>query len=251
MSCAYPTRRGQRAISEALDLVEWAINTPATSSGSGSGSESQSLTPPPARNFSEAAAVSFLAPRLFQQAQLQLPHATVPVPDYVAACVGDAVQVRATAARFFETTHRWMPIISKRRFFTILLNPLSSRRCELTLVALCMKLSTAMPPREGEVDVLYRTVKGFFAEVEAAGVMSVHVLQAAVCISMYEMGQAIYPAAFLTVGWCARYGVALGADRLMRELRGSEGGDGVSGEKSWLQVEEMRRTWWAVLILDR
>ncbi|KAH8817225.1 hypothetical protein F5884DRAFT_830319 [Xylogone sp. PMI_703] len=66
---------------------------------------------------------------------------------------------------------------------------------------------------------------------------------AGVLITLYEFGHAIYPSAYFTVGECARYGAALGIDRAAT----------LSADKSlsWVEVEERRRVWWAVLILDR
>lgn len=210
---------------------------------------------------STTTAVSFLAPRVFRQANLEMPRPAVPVPAEVSAYVGDVEQVRDVARRFFDTTHNWIPFISKRRLVPSLLNPLSQRRCELTLLTLCMRLCATPPPPGKQhgttINPLYRLAKHFFFEAECVGVMSIQVLQAAVLLAMYEIGQALYPAAYLTVGWCARYGVALGVDQLLHDLNGdSLGGttgvdEGTQGRLSWLEVEEMRRTWWVVLIMDR
>ncbi|UKZ53304.1 hypothetical protein TrVGV298_007096 [Trichoderma virens] len=73
--------------------------------------------------------------------------------------------------------------------------------------------------------------------------MSLQVLQATIFVALYEIGHAIYPAAYLTVGACARYGIALGLDQLMTNNSGFD--------RSWMEVEEKRRSWWAVLALDR
>jgi hypothetical protein len=141
-----------------------------------------------------------------------------------------------------------MPIISRKRFFNNLLHPLSPRRCELSLLALCMELYCTPVP-DGVDDAatdLYRLAKGFHNDLTAAGIMSIQMLQAGVILAMYELGQAVYPAAFLTVGACVRYGIALGADKLMSDLMG-----GNEQQRSWLEAEEMRRVWWAILMLDR
>jgi hypothetical protein len=76
--------------------------------------------------------------------------------------------------------------------------------------------------------------------------MSIHVLQAGILITFYELGQAIYPAAYLSVGSCARYGLALGIDKLSL-IPPSEG----DASQAWNEQEESRRVWWAVLIFDR
>lgn len=115
-------------------------------------------------------------------------------------------------------------------------------------MCLCMKLyCTPAPSYEDDGKrTLYKIVKEFYAEVEATGIMSVCILQSALLIAVYEIGNAIYPAAYMTVGSCARYGVALGLDKLMVSLTG-QGNLG----KPWMEIEEMRRVWWGILILDR
>ncbi|KAJ6782300.1 hypothetical protein PWT90_00623 [Aphanocladium album] len=70
-------------------------------------------------------------------------------------------------------------------------------------------------------------------------------LQSAILLAYYEISSAIYPAAFLTVGHCARLGQAMGIHGRRNAPQMFE------SSVSWVEVEEMRRTWWAVFILDR
>ncbi|KPM34772.1 hypothetical protein AK830_g11802 [Neonectria ditissima] len=193
------------------------------------------------------AAVSFLAPQVFVDAGLELPRLDVPVPDSVRDMIGGTSDIRHIAIAFFESIHSWMPIISKRRFHTHLLNPLSCRQTELSLLAICMKLYCSPPPEysDGRTE-LYMIAKQFHFEVETAGLLSIHVLQAGIVIALYEIGQAVYPAAHLSVSACARYAAALGIDKLGLNLMGYG-----NRSRSWTEIEEMRRVWWAVLMLDR
>jgi hypothetical protein len=196
--------------------------------------------------FDTARAVQFLAPRIFRDIRLEIPRRDVPIPSDVAAYVGDSQQVRDIAAVLFSRDASWLPIVCRNHFFNTSLNPLSPRRAEDTLLALCMKLyctTTAVHHESSQKTALYRTSKRYHSEIEVAGLMSLHVLQATIFIALYEIGHAIYPAAYLTVGACARYGVALGLDRLMT--------DNSDFNRSWMEVEEKRRSWWAVLALDR
>lgn len=57
---------------------------------------------------------------------------------------------------------------------------------------------------------LYDKAKRCLQFLEGSGVMSIRLLQAFLLLALYETGNAIYPAAFLTVGHCARMGHALG-----------------------------------------
>jgi hypothetical protein len=62
-------------------------------------------------------------------------------------------------------------------------------------------------------------------------------------LALYELGHAIYPAAFLSIGACARYAHALGIN-VSRTLKTRK-------VLTLVEVEERRRVWWAIVILDR
>jgi hypothetical protein len=242
--CSYPTRRGEQSRDNSTGPEGLS-----THNGHSGGSFHSSPGEPDATSSGAAfaAAVNFIAPEVFHQAQLALLLPDTPVPADVAAHIGDADSIRNVAAMFFRTIHTWLPIISKKRFYSFVLNPLSQRGPERSLLVLCMKLCCSPRPSEGDArSALYRAAKRFYFEVEASGLLSIHVMQAGLLIAVYEMGQAIYPAAFLTVGACARYGMALGIQTLSQDGAGD-----AARQRSWLEVEEMRRAWWAVLLLDR
>jgi hypothetical protein len=188
-----------------------------------------------------------MSPQTFKQARLVLPQVDIPVPNDVEGYIGDGSNIRSIAATFFRTIHTWMPIICKKEFFTHLLNPLAGRKTELSLLALCMHLSSASSTSL-DIDLarLYHTAKRFHSEVKRSGTLSIYVLQAGILIGLYELGQAIYPAAYFTVGECARYGVALGIDKLKNNP--VEGDVKLRGA---VHTEESRRVWWSVLMLDR
>jgi hypothetical protein len=86
-------------------------------------------------------------------------------------------------------------------------------------------------------------VKYFYLEVEGSSIVSLAVLQAGVLLALYELGHAIYPAAFLSIGACARYVHALGIN-VSRTLKTRK-------VLTLVEVEERRRVWWTIVILDR
>jgi hypothetical protein len=175
----------------------------------------------------EFPSVFFLSPEVFHHAQLEIPRPHVPISHEITEMVGDPIQIQAVAETYFRTVHGWWPIISKRRFYQVLMSPFAQRRQELYLVTLSMKLSCLSA--EDVSPTLYRAVKRFYSDLEVAG--------------LYEIGHAIYPAAFLSTGACARYAVLLGLDR--------DGRPGSEKSPSFDEREERRRAWWGVLILDR
>ena len=146
------------------------------------------------------------------------------------------------ASLYFDTIHYYFPIISKQRFYS-LMNPLSQPRADVALLVLCMRLTTLRRSSDPMISTPeYFAAKKFYAAIEGAGTCSTQVLQSGILIAFYEFGHAIYPAAFLSVGTAARYGVSFGMNvDEYAEL----------GGLNWIEVEEKKRTWWAVLILDR
>ncbi|KAI9045456.1 fungal specific transcription factor domain-containing protein [Aspergillus affinis] len=187
----------------------------------------------------------FLDPGLLRHGQVEIERAAPPVPAHILRLLGDMNEVRGIAARFFEHIHRWMPFISKIRFYELHLQPTFSSQSNVVLLLLSLKLITTIPPAESQSprSALYSTVKHFQLEVEASGALSIQVLQAGVLISLYELGHGIYPAAFLTIGACARYAYALGIS-VSRTVYTKK-------VLALVEAEERRRVWWAIVILDR
>ncbi|KAL7801848.1 hypothetical protein V8C43DRAFT_312761 [Trichoderma afarasin] len=165
-------------------------------------------------------AIRFIEPSVYHDASLGPPSEDVSIPSSIAAHVGHPDQIYEIGAKFFQATSLWMPIVCRKRFYADALNPISPYRRGLILLALTMKLYCAPASENGNDGrwTLYQLVKSFYADVEATASMSVHILQAAVFIAIYEIDQAIYPSAYLSVG---------------------------------VEIEEQRRVWWAVLMLDR
>lgn len=204
--------------------------------------------PATSEDTTSATALYFIAPHIFQQAQLELPQIHLSIPANLSPFQNDSSRIRSIAYTFFDSIHWWMPIISKKGFFAHLLNPLSQRRSELGLLIICMQLycEADLNPGAGTLDAhnLYHNAKRLHFEMEASGVLSLRVLQAGILIALYELGQAIYPAAYLTVGSCARYATAIGVDKLRED-------ETSSGYGNTREVEERRRAWWIILFLDR
>jgi hypothetical protein len=176
---------------------------------------------------------------------LDIPNPRVSIPTEIANLVGDFAEIRAMALKFFQTIHSWLPIISRRRFYHHVLNPLVSPSADTTLLLLSMKL-VASPHREqmdSSKNPLYLAVKRLFLELEISGALTIQLLQAGVLISVYEYGNAIYPSAYISIGVCARYGTAVAINLPMSSAGASDW--------KWVELEEQRRIWWAILALER
>lgn len=116
----------------------------------------------------------------------------------------------------------------------------------MALLFLAMKLSTVELPEASPHTPLYRHIKTFYAEVEAQNGFSIQLIQAAILTALYELGHAIYPAAYLTIGHCARLGQAMGLHARISEVPSM-----LQKSTTWTEQEERRRVWWAIVILDR
>lgn len=83
---------------------------------------------------------------------------------------------------------------------------------DVVLLFLCMKLIVSQPQDGLDMTQVpaYISAKRFLAVMEAAGMVSIAVLQSGVLIALFEYGHAIYPAAWMSAGWCVRYGTMLG-----------------------------------------
>jgi len=105
-----------------------------------------------------------------------------------------------------------MPIVSSKRIDRNMVNPSWEGGSDLALLFLAMKLIISKPQDglESSQSPIYISAKRFIALMEATGTASLLVLQASILVAWYEFGQAIYPAASMSAGWCVRYGNMLG-----------------------------------------
>lgn len=166
----------------------------------------------------------------------------------VSTVVGDGLQLQAMAATYFRTVHTWLPVISQDFYY----NEISQARVQLapsdlSLLTLCMFLVCAMPV-DGEIPVktraLYTQLKSFTAMLEASGINSLRMLQCRLLLTIFEVGHAMYPTAYISTGASVRAAVALGANESLSEQLVKGFGD------QW-RAEEARRTWQGIVVTDR
>ncbi|KAH8648021.1 putative fungal-specific transcription factor [Tricladium varicosporioides] len=193
----------------------------------------------------DLATILFLDPSLLRYGQVEAPQMVPPVPTQILRLLGDMDEIHTTTSTFFDHIHLWMPFISKKRFYERHLRPSCQLQPDIVLLLLCLKLATTLPPTDprNPQTPLYHIVKHFYLEIEGSGILSIQVLQAGVLLALYELGHAIYPAAYLSIGACARYAHALGI--------GVSGNLNTRRVLTMVEVEERRRVWWAIVILDR
>ena len=189
--------------------------------------------------------VYFLDFEVFKHGRMEIPKSIIPLEPYTK----DRFQrARLVAERYFTLAHPWLPIISKRLFYDLISNPLKPPHADTVLLLSCMDLVTWLPsdsPTETSPKSLsYAAAKRSLLEDEIIGAFTIQHLHAMILVALYELGHGIYPAAYMSIGACVRYGVALGI-----HPRNASGLNEPSS--TLLEQEERRRAWWAMLILDR
>lgn len=164
------------------------------------------------------------------------------VPSFIIDYIGDP---QAIATTFWDSVHWWMPIISKKRFYNHVMNPLIPKTAESPFLLSCMKLVLWHPGDEAQPHMEHLALKHAILEAENAGILTLPLLQAKILLTIYELGHAIYPAAYFSIASCARYGTALGVNECLESNLLSNAPAFV------LEAEEKKRAWWAILVLDR
>jgi hypothetical protein len=162
----------------------------------------------------------------------------------IADSIGNSISILTS---YSEKVHWWMPIISKRHLLDTLQDPEAKLSADTRLLLLTMKIllwRASEHANESPRTRAYITVKGVIHEVVSAGVLTLRLLQAQLLLTIYELGHGIYPAAYLSLGACSRYGIALQADKSIYP-------NTTYVDMREMEIEERRRSWWAVLILDR
>ena len=188
------------------------------------------------------ATAHFLDSVFWSESGLQLPVGNVQLSQDILDYIEDPWQV---AEQWFRETSPWLPILSIKHFTNHVVQPLHALSADVLLLLACMKVMAWAPSGETNPRTFsYTAAKRSLFEAETLGMLSITMLQAMIILNLYEIAHAIYPAAYLSVGACARYGMALGVDRPNQvDLNGRE--------LSLLEQEERRRAWWVIVILDR
>lgn len=192
-------------------------------------------------------AAFFLDQEAFSHARLAVPKLSAPVPAEVLAALGSSQDIARMVNHYFASVHIWLPIISTKRLHSQLASQDYIFNADFTLLLLTMQLLIEDPSDSSFASrSLYHAAKQYLQTVETGGLLTLKLLQASVLIATYEIGHGIYPAAFLTVGHCVRLGQALG----IHDKR-TPAPQVIPRPGTWTEQEEIRRVWWAVLLLDR
>ncbi|PTB52208.1 hypothetical protein M431DRAFT_532785 [Trichoderma harzianum CBS 226.95] len=172
------------------------------------------------------------------------PVVNVSIPQEVITAIGDQLAVDHIKTQYFRLMNTWMPILNEAKLDR-LINPRSQNglRPDTALLLLSMKLILEVPTNnDAERSPLYVISKKFCYTLD--GLYTLTKLQATLIIAVYELGHAIFPAAYTSIGTCASHGITLGLhNKLAPQM--------LQTPRSWVDWEERQRAWWYVVILDR
>ena len=130
----------------------------------------------------------------------------------------------------------------------------------LRLLIKCMQLHLHTHQILGICNEGYPACKVLYRRLEAQNNLTLRLIQSLLLITLYEVNNAIYPAAYLSVGHCARLAICMGLHDealspqfLPTPCKSIESLLPVLPDHAdtWTEIEERRRVWWAVLLLDR
>ena len=201
-------------------------------------------SPPDVSTFPSA---FFLDVGIFQWQRIKAPKPQITIPDDVLQAIGDDMEIRTILGTHFVSVFTWMAIVSKKRLHQDIGGQLMDLEADVALLILSMKLSNEKLPADQKTPRthLYTMTKEFYSRVESSGIGSIRLLQAGILTALYEIGNVIYPEAYLSIGRCGRLGQAIG-------LHDTAGIPQLALEpESWDEMEERRRVWWTIFILDR
>ena len=176
-----------------------------------------------------------------------------PFDDFLSAQLHNAFnalrhELKATCNNYLDTINTSLPLVIDTELRTHLRNLDQITDTEIRLLLLSIYLVTKMPVHlpDGRTDIgsLYSVIKPFYADFNSTRKLSIPIIQAGLFIAVYEQGQALDEAAYLTIGACARMGQAIGLHKSLQE-------DLPSDPCARGLLETRKHVWWILICLDR
>jgi hypothetical protein len=158
---------------------------------------------------------------------------------------GSIENIVTISSEFFTGTHQRISAISKLRFDKNLQSLNTEPNADFVALCLCIFLIQQMPTGKTTKmqSSLYFNVKNLIEVIESTDGFSLDLLHCRILETFYEMGHGLHTAAYISVAACARAARALGLQR-KRWLN-------LNTDQDKLVLEEEKRAWWAVAIMDR
>jgi hypothetical protein len=152
-------------------------------------------------------------------------------------------------SRYARSFHEWLPVLDDPEHLPHRFDPNSNPSAETWMVLMSLTLLAKMHCQsEGsdrsEIDSVYLSAKSLFAFVSSFRQPADENIQSGILIALYEHCQALYEAAYISIGTCTRMGHLLGYDKTL--LSGS-----CTDRSIDIAVSKKRRVWWCIFNLER
>jgi hypothetical protein len=164
------------------------------------------------------------------------------IVDVALRTVGSLEVMQSVSDEFFRSTHQRISAVSRLRFNGELLGLFINGKADFATLCMSIFMIQEMPGDMVSSSSLYYVVKHFVNVLEASTRPTMNLLQSRILVSFYEMGHGMNAAAYLSIAAAARLARLLGAHSNQADLR---------AEQDIMAVEEQRRAWWAIFIMDR
>ncbi|KAF5675574.1 Zn(II)2Cys6 transcription factor [Fusarium denticulatum] len=162
---------------------------------------------------------------------------------------GAAGTFNSLIEHYENTIHHWLPMLSIKRLRQDAKTLKDSTRgvvdvlVFLALEALISQSNEHTISPQSNPSYLKAKHGSFIAE--SGGIINIRLIQVLTLIGSYELGHRMYPAAYLTIGQAVRLATMVG-------LHSQKDAKQLFVEpETWTLCEEQRRTWWAIVMLDR
>ncbi|KFY37512.1 hypothetical protein V494_04722 [Pseudogymnoascus sp. VKM F-4513 (FW-928)] len=143
---------------------------------------------------------------------------------------------------YFNTLHEWFPIIPSRDIYDRIATLSTGPSPEFALLILCIHLVTKIDRSSCDCQSMtqfYLTAKRFYSLVASSGRISKELIQSGILLALYEYGNAMADAAYVSVSGPARMALLLGYDKTLSD-------EEPSGIVSDTEAEEQRCIWWVM-----
>ncbi|RYP54700.1 hypothetical protein DL769_010305 [Monosporascus sp. CRB-8-3] len=173
------------------------------------------------------------------------------------------------SARYFQGIHRYLPVTSRTRFHRslITLGATPSAGFSVLLLSICLATSSAKlglrarnaaNTRPVDRRSLHLATKSLLAQVQGFFPPSVHLIQAALLLAVYEYAHGRPDEAFVSIAGCARMAYAARIHLCNRPSPRSPGSRSAASffntdpdTDIQLQVKEAANTWWGIIVCER
>jgi hypothetical protein len=165
--------------------------------------------------------------------------------DMVMRTFGSLDNILVISSEFFTGTHQRIPAISKLRFDRDLQCLAARPRADFAALCMCILLvqQTPLGKMTNMQSSLYFKVKNLISLLETTTLLSLDLVHCRVLATFYEIDHGLHTAAYISIAACARAARASGLHK--KRWRN------LDAEPDRVTLEEEKRAWWAVVIMDR